>query len=117
QGRPGRGLRRRRNDVVRGGQGDDTLRGEDGSDVLKGQADDELRCLLLCPAGPAGIDGGDGNDRVYGGQGADDLFGGNDNDYLKSHDNVAGNDSVDGEANTDTCVIDAGDTVANCELQ
>jgi hypothetical protein len=28
---------------------------------------------------------------------------------------VSGNDDVDGDANTDTCVIDAGDTVTSCE--
>ena len=62
------------------------------------------------------MDGGDQNDEVYGGQGADELVGGNGNDFLKSRDNVSGNDEVDGGANTDTCVIDAGDSVTNCEL-
>ena len=35
---------------------------------------------------------------------------------MKSKDNVSGNDSVDGGVNTDTCRVDAGDTVNNCEL-
>ena len=38
------------------------------------------------------------------------------NDLLKSRDNVSGNDTVDGGSNTDTCRIDAGDTVFSCEL-
>ena len=115
------------NDVIRGGQGDDTfLSGDEGSDVVKGQQDDDQVC------------GNDQNDKLYGGQGDDDLGGpsatsncyvgwNNDassgsgnyetgNDFLKSRDNVSGNDLVDGGENTDTCRIDAGDTVYNCEL-
>jgi Ca2+-binding RTX toxin-like protein len=108
------------NDVIRGGQGDDELCGGDGSDVVKGQADDD------------DVEGAGQNDKLYGGNG-DDYMGyeatglsGCDtnepgNDFLKSHDNVSGNDRVDGGANTDTCRIDAGDTVDNndglgCEL-
>jgi Ca2+-binding RTX toxin-like protein len=95
--------------------------GDDGSDVVKGQQDDDNVC------------GNDGNDKIYGGQGDDEIGGSsadscyygwnNDqdtdeggNDFLKSRDNVSGNDTVDGGQNTDTCVIDAGDTVYNCEL-
>jgi len=108
------------NDVIRGGQGDDELCGNDGSDTVKGQADDDL------------VEGADQNDHLYGGQGNDNLgyeatgLSGCDtseagNDFLKSRDNVSGNDTVDGGANTDTCRIDAGDTVTNndglgCEL-
>jgi len=98
------------NDILRLGQGDDQGEGDDGSDVVRGQADDD------------GVQGDDQNDRVYGGQG-DDCLGVNcahsggeaGNDFLKSRDNVSGNDTVDGGANTDTCVIDAGDTNVNCE--
>jgi Ca2+-binding RTX toxin-like protein len=110
------------NVVIRGGQGDDGfLSGDDGSDVVKGQQDDDEVC------------GNDQNDKLYGGQGDDDLGGPNatscysgwnsdsngtesGNDFLKSRDNVSGNDDVDGGDNTDTCVIDAGDTVNSCEL-
>ena len=42
-------------------------------------------------------------------------MGGNGDDFLKSHDNVSGNDQLDGGANTDECIIDAGDTVSSCE--
>ena len=127
------------NDVVRGGQGDDGggcqvrgtaivrqgicdgpvvrggitdgLNGGDGSDVVKGQQDDDS------------IEGNDQNDKLYGGQG-DDCLGAtctvsdpeNGNDFLKSRDNVSGNDAVDGGNNTDTCRIDAGDQAISCEL-
>ena len=134
------------NDVIRGGQGDDGggtppcarggtiqrgpmqgpcagvmhlflsfgLRGGDGSDVIKGQADDDS------------LEGYGQNDRLMGGQGDDCLGAGctvqpaftsePGNDFLKSKDDVSGNDYVDGGDNTDTCVIDAGDTVISCEL-
>jgi Ca2+-binding RTX toxin-like protein len=114
------------NDVIRLGQGDDTGYGDDGSDVVKGQQDDDDVC------------GNDQNDKIYGGQG-DDTMGGENmshcsagyeneaspgaggnyetgNDFLKSRDNVSGNDAVDGGENTDTCRIDAGDQVILCEL-
>jgi Ca2+-binding RTX toxin-like protein len=109
------------NDVLRMGQGDDGFStGDDGQDVVKGQADDDDVC------------GNDGNDRIFGGQGADDLGGSsaagcyygwnNDadtdeggDDFLKSQDNVSGNDFVDGGENTDECTVDAADFVYNCE--
>jgi Ca2+-binding RTX toxin-like protein len=126
------------NDIIRAGQGDDGdgsvpcprsrpargpcfgvmqapvafgLQGGDGSDVVKGQADDDS------------AEGNGQNDKLYGGQG-DDCLGVNcvftddeeGNDFLKSRDNVSGNDYVDGGSNTDTCVIDAGDENHNCDL-
>jgi Ca2+-binding RTX toxin-like protein len=93
------------NDTIRLGQGDDEATGDDGSDVVKGQADDDNE-----------LQGNDQNDRIFGGQGDDDLQGGAGNDFLKSRDNVSGNDNVNGSTETDTCVIDAGDFVTNCEL-
>ena len=93
------------NDVIRGGQGDDELEGEDGNDTVKGQADDDE------------LDGEDGNDKIYGGQGDDtvgedfDPVAENGNDFLKSRDNVSGNDTLNPDPGTDTCVIDAGDTI------
>jgi Ca2+-binding RTX toxin-like protein len=108
------------NDTIRGGQGDDALCGGDGSDVVKGQQDDD------------DVEGAGQNDKLYGGNGDDQLgyeatsLTGCEtdepgNDFLKSKDNVSGNDTVDGGENTDTCRIDAGDTVTNndglgCEL-
>ena len=129
-------------DVIRGGQGDDGggappcnnngsivrgrpcfgvmhlfltfgLEGGDGSDTIKGQADDDS------------LEGNDQSDHLAGGQGDDCLGAGcttspaigsePGNDVLKSRDNVSGNDYVDGGDNTDTCRIDAGDEVHNCE--
>jgi Ca2+-binding RTX toxin-like protein len=123
-------------DVIRGGQGDDGggaqpgpqpsgsptpgpaifsngLSGGDGSDVIKGQADDDS------------IQGNGQNDTLSGGQG-DDCLGVHcisgspfeteqGNDTMKSRDKVSGNDYVDAGDGTDTCRIDAGDQVHNCE--
>jgi len=119
------------NDVIRGGQGDDGggpftgpmrrtivrgglagLNGNDGSDTIRGQGDDDS------------MEGNGQNDHLYGGQGADclgtctfkQITPEPGNDFLKSRDNVSGNDLVDGGNNTDTCRVDAGDQVSNCEL-
>jgi len=130
------------NDVIRGGQGDDGtgqpvcaapirrsgrvpacdtvmhissffgLQGGDGSDVIKGQQDDDS------------IAGQGQNDKMYGGSGDDCLGvqcvpgGGSEpgNDFLKTRDNVSGNDIANGGDNTDTCRIDAGDEAISCEL-
>jgi Ca2+-binding RTX toxin-like protein len=90
------------------------LNGDDGSDVIKGQADDDS------------IEGQGQNDKLYGGQGDDCLGSGctsillppyePGNDFLKTKDNVSGNDYANGGDNTDTCRIDAGDEVYSCEL-
>jgi hypothetical protein len=53
---------------------------------------------------------------VYGGQGDDSAYGYDGNDFVKTRDNVSGNDYADGGVNTDTCRVDAGDTVVSCEL-
>jgi Ca2+-binding RTX toxin-like protein len=121
------------NDIIRGGQGDDGggprastmhrtivrggffgLNGDGGSDVIRGQADDDS------------MEGDGQNDHMYGGQGADCVGAGctfkeidpaeAGNDFLKTKDHVAGNDVADGGANTDTCRVDAGDSVNSCEL-
>jgi Ca2+-binding RTX toxin-like protein len=130
-------------DVIRGGQGDDGggvapgpqpsstdtpgpiqrgvvhlfisfgLVGGDGNDTIKGQADDDS------------LEGDDQNDRLSGGPG-DDCLGASctvepafrtepGNDTLKSRDHVSGNDYVDGGDDTDTCRVDAGDEVHDCE--
>jgi Ca2+-binding RTX toxin-like protein len=114
------------NDVIRGGQGDDDdgpfdgMCGGDGTDVVRGQQDDDR------------VEGAGQNDKLYGGRG-DDYLGYEateapqcdipepGNDFLKSADGVAGNDELDGGANTDTCRIDPGDQIDNfsgmgCEL-
>ena len=88
------------------------LQGGDGSDVIKGQQDDDS------------IQGQDQNDDMYGGNGDDCLgvqcapSGSHEpgNDFLKTKDNVSGNDIANGGDNTDTCRIDAGDEAISCEL-
>jgi Ca2+-binding RTX toxin-like protein len=99
------------NDIIRGGQGDDEeLEGDEGSDVVKGQQDDDE------------VEGAGQNDRLYGGQGDDQVGDETDeesgNDFLKSRDGVSGNDTLNPGPNTDTCRIDAGDTIVDgeCEL-
>jgi Ca2+-binding RTX toxin-like protein len=97
------------NDVILLGQGDDYGAGEDGSDVVKGQADDDY------------VRGLDQNDELYCGQGAD-CVGENcgdpnseaGSDFIKTRDGVSGNDIAHGGANTDTCRVDAVDTVTSC---
>ena len=104
-------------DVVKLGQGDDIAYGNDGKDTIKGQADDDF------------ITGAFDDDKLIGGQGDDCLgvdcahtgdssfpFQNEDgNDTLKTRDGVAGNDTADGGVQTDTCVIDPGDTATSCE--
>ena len=81
-----------------------------------------MSAVRFCPWPPTRratgdlISGDDQNDEVYGGQGDDDLLGGNGNDFVKTRDKVSGNDTAQGNANTDTCRVDAGDTVVGCEL-
>jgi hypothetical protein len=41
--------------------------------------------------------------------------GGKGNDALDAADGIAGNDTVDGGGDADTCAADPGDTKANCE--
>ncbi len=62
-----------------------------------------------------GIEGGDQKDWMSGGQGDDDPFGNNGNDTLKTGGHVWANDEANSGPNTDTCVIDAGDTATSCE--
>ncbi len=99
-----------RDDVICTKAGQDFAEGGEGNDILRGgQGDDEL-------------DGEDQNDEIYGGQGDDSVgedfapVGEGGNDFLKSRDNVSGNDTVYPDPGTDTCVIDAGDPVTSCEL-
>jgi hypothetical protein len=90
---------------------DDSLEGEDDSDVVKGPQDDDV------------VEGEDQNDKLYGGQRDDDIgenfgpVGEGGNDFLKSRDNVSGNDTLYPDPGTDTCAIDAGDTISGtCDL-
>lgn len=69
--------------------------------IRGGQGDDDF------------LTGDDGSDVVRGQQDDDEVCG---YDFLKSRDHVSGSDYVDGNFHTDTCVIDAGDIVDDCEL-
>jgi Ca2+-binding RTX toxin-like protein len=89
-----------------GGSGDDTLKGHTGDDTVEGGD------------GADTLSGGAGNDRLFGDGGDDELFGDAGDDYL---DGVAGADALDGDrltnaADGDVCVLEAGDSAANCEL-
>jgi glucose/arabinose dehydrogenase len=90
-------------DTLRGGDGDDKFSGNAGSDVVKGGQDGDK------------LSGGAGSDLVAGGRGGDELFGDVGDDYLDSKDSVRGNDSLDGGADTDTCVTDATEaSIVSC---
>ncbi|HXJ63305.1 MAG TPA: hypothetical protein VNN79_06085, partial [Actinomycetota bacterium] len=78
------------------------LNGKAGNDQFSGGAGAEV------------MRGGQGADHLTGGGGADTLRGGRGNDTLNGVDGAAG-DLVDGDAGTDTCTSDPGDTVRECE--
>lgn len=82
------------NDVLVGGNGKDALQGGDGNDVLLG---------------------GNGKDQLTGGAGSDLLEGNNAPDSLNTQDAVSGNDSAVGGRGPDSCVVDTGDLVTNCD--
>lgn len=90
-------------DTIRAGQGNDRSTGGEGSDVMRGgQHGDKLS-------------GDPGNDWIRGGGGDDDLSGNAGDDFLHSRDGVSGNDSLDGGADTDTCVTDDTEaSIAGC---
>lgn len=81
-------------DVVNGGGGDDVIHGGAGNDVLRGNA---------------------GNDSLYGDAGLDTIQGGAGADWIDVRDSSSG-DQVDGGADSDTAIIDAGDAVTNVEM-
>ena len=82
------------NDVLVGGNGRDTLLGGDGNDLILG---------------------GNGKDQLTGGAGSDFLEGNNAPDSLNTQDAVGGNDAAVGGRGPDSCVVDAGDLVTNCD--
>jgi len=81
----------RRNDVLRGGNGNDLIFGFEGNDRIEGSNGDD--CLV----------GGEGNDRIYGSNGNDVILGEEGNDYL---DGSNGNDRLFGGSGND--IVDAG---------
>jgi hypothetical protein len=101
--------------TISGNGGDDQLTGMDYDDTMDGGA------------GADRIEGGIGHDTITGGTGKDTLFGEGDGNYCGIYECKIpfGNDTInarDGEADqvdcgvgTDTAIVDALDTVANCE--
>ena len=101
--------------TVKGNGGDDTLTGWDYDDAMDGGAGNDR------------IEGGIGHDAITGGPGKDVLFGEGDGNYCGIYECKLpfGNDTIDardGEADqvdcgvgNDTAIVDALDTVANCE--
>jgi Ca2+-binding RTX toxin-like protein len=101
--------------TIAGNGGDDQLTGMDYDDTMDGGT------------GADRIEGGIGQDVITGGPGKDTLFGEGDGNYCGIYECKIpfGNDTInarDGEADqidcgvgTDTAIVDALDTVANCE--
>jgi Ca2+-binding RTX toxin-like protein len=86
-----------------GGDGNDTYYGNLDSDYFDGGAGDDTFF-------------GRGNaEKAIGGDGADMLNGNRGPDTLMANDGVSGNDTANGGRGTDSCTIDPGDIVLNCE--
>lgn len=88
---------------ISGGSGDDTLTGSAAGNRLAG-GDGHDRLF-----------GVDGADHLDGGRGEDLLRGGLGNDSLLGWDGVAGNDTLDGQGDSDACTADLGDFLTSCE--
>lgn len=100
------------NDTLIGSGGKDTVYGRQGNDTLRGQEDSD------------DLDGGDGRDNLKdpAGDDRDKHYGRSGNDTLKANDGESENpdgpnlDYVDGGSDSDTCYVDPGDTVLNCQV-
>jgi Ca2+-binding RTX toxin-like protein len=102
----------KKNDTIKGNDGDNELGGNGGDDVLEGRGgDDTLRgdTGLRFVDGESGddhIDGGAGNDELRGEDGNDTLIGGLDDDQLFGEE---GNDTLFGDPGLD--VLDGGNGI------
>jgi hypothetical protein len=105
-------------DLLDGGDGADWLYGQDGNDeliggigadLLRGGAQDDL---MTGGDGADRIYGETGDDRLRGGSGADILRGGDGNDSLFGGE-LAGGDTLFGEAGGDRFLLQAGDFVVD----
>jgi uncharacterized repeat protein (TIGR01451 family) len=93
------------NDVICGSAGPDRISGLGGDDLIFGMGGDDQ------------LNGGAGNDTLIGGTGVDRLAGGPGDDRLITTDGVGGDYLAGGDHITgDTCIADAGDLKAQCEL-
>lgn len=96
------------NDVLIGGDGGDIVRAGDGDDLLL-NATDEERDELHAEGGDDTVTGpSGGSDLIHGGEGDDILH------ATEWRENL-GADKVDGGPGSDTCYVEANDTVLNCE--
>jgi Ca2+-binding RTX toxin-like protein len=114
---------------VRGGPGGDVLTGTEGRDRICGRAGDDVvhalggSDLVIGAKGNDTIEGGRGNDALWGGAGDDSLDGNGGVDVVRGgpgDDTIAvadigRSDRAIGGRGTDTCLVDASDTVRGCE--
>lgn len=103
-----------RDDLLRGGDGDDTIKGRAGDDILSGNGGDDT---IKGGFGSDQLLGNDGDDELKGGWGRDDLDGGAGNDVLAGGwgrdrlDGGAGDDMLTGGWDSDVFVFDGGNDV------
>jgi Ca2+-binding RTX toxin-like protein len=86
-----------------GGDGNDTYYGNVQSDYFDGGAGDDT------------FFGRGSADKAIGGDGADLLNGNRGRDTILASDGVSGNDTANGGLGTDSCTVDPGDILRNCE--
>jgi Ca2+-binding RTX toxin-like protein len=86
-----------------GGDGNDSYYGNIRRDYFDGGAGDDT------------FFGRAGADKAIGGDGADVLNGNGGPDTILANDGVSGNDTANGGPGTDSCTVDPGDIVKNCE--
>jgi hypothetical protein len=115
-------------DILVGTPGDDIICGLGERDLLRGRKGNDI---LLAGDGNDELRGNKGNDLLYGESGNDFLKGKRNNDTLVDHDGAdyfrgnagadsldsadgVGDDNVKGGVGTDSCTIDAGDTLVSC---
>ena len=100
----------RRNDVLRGGNGNDLIFGFEGNDRIEGSNGDD--CLV----------GGEGNDRIFSSNGNDVILGNEGNDYRdgSNGDDLikggAGNDTIDGSNGNDNIFGGEGFDIINAGI-
>jgi hypothetical protein len=92
-------------DTIIGGNGNDTITGGPGTDYLEGNAGNDT------------LTGSAGDDTLLAGSGNDTLSGGVGNDTLLAQPADLGADTLNGDADLDTCsaVTAEGDTLTGCE--
>ena len=100
-------------DALFGRGGGDRLKGGPGEDKVSGEAGDDQ---INGDAGPDQLLGGPGNDQISDkGIQADRATAGAGNDQIDLRDGIMANDEAVGGPGTDICLVDALDTVTECE--